>query len=128
MVILPVLLFPWRSFMPLRRPFRARRLRRRHGRRAHPGRHLRDHQSVIDTHDVVLRYLCSRPGDISRKDVDAISIAGASRNVIADRCSATWSVDEALSPSGAIAGITVQWCLIAEGLNESVHKKGPHGY
>ena len=72
---------------------------------------------MIDTHDVVLRYLRSRPGDISGKEVDAISIAGSSRNVIADHCSATWSVDEALSPSGAIADVTVQWCLIAEGLD-----------
>ena len=89
---------------------------------------LRDHQIVIDTHDVIVRYLRSRPGDISGKEVDAISIAGSSRNVIADHCSATWSVDECLSPSGGIADVTVQWCLIAEGLNHSVHKKGPHGY
>jgi hypothetical protein len=89
---------------------------------------LRDHQLMIDTHDVVLRYLRSRPGDIAGKEVDAISIAGSSRNVIADHCSATWSVDEALSPSGDISNITVQWCLIAEGLNKSVHKKGAHGY
>ena len=89
---------------------------------------LRDHQIVIDTHDVILRYLRSRPGDISGNEVDAISVAGSSRKVIADHCSATWSVDEALSPSGGISDVTVQWCLIAEGLNNSVHKKGPHGY
>jgi hypothetical protein len=89
---------------------------------------LRDHQIVIETHEVVMRYLRSRPGDISGKEVDAISIAGSSRNVIADHCSATWSVDEALSPSGGIADVTVQWCLIAEGLNQSVHHKGAHGY
>ena len=89
---------------------------------------LHDHQLIIDTHDVILRYLRSRPGDISGKEVDAISIAGSSRNVIADHCSATWSVDEALSPSGGISDVTVQWCLIAEGLNQSVHHKGAHGY
>jgi len=89
---------------------------------------LHDYQIVIDAHDVIIRYLRSRPGDISGKEVDAISIAGSSRNVIVDHCSATWSVDECLSPSGGIADVTVQWCLIAEGLNHSVHKKGDHGY
>lgn len=89
---------------------------------------LRNHQLVIDTHDVIVRYLRSRPGDISGKEIDAISIAGSSRNVILDHCSASWSVDEALSPSGGISDVTVQWCLIAEGLNQSVHSKGAHGY
>jgi len=45
-----------------------------------------------------------------------------------DHCSAGWSVDESLSPSGAIRDVTVQWCIIAEGLNRSVHHKGAHGY
>ena len=48
--------------------------------------------------------------------------------MILDHCSASWSVDETLSPSGDIANITVQWCLIAESLNRSVHHKGEHGY
>ena len=60
--------------------------------------------------------------------MDAINIAGDSRNVILDHCSATWSIDEALSPSGALSDVTVQWCLIAEGLNKSHHSKGAHGY
>jgi len=89
---------------------------------------LRDNQISIDTHDVIVRYLRSRPGDISGKEVDAIAIGGSSRNVIVDHCSASWSVDEALSPSGAISDVTVQWCLIAESLNQSVHSKGAHGY
>jgi hypothetical protein len=60
--------------------------------------------------------------------VDSISIGGDSHDVILDHCSAGWSVDECLSPSGGIADITVQWCLIAESLNHSVHSKGAHGY
>jgi hypothetical protein len=89
---------------------------------------LRGYNLEIRTHDVVVRFLRSRPGESSGKEVDAISIAGNSRGVILDHCSASWSVDEALSPSGAIADITVQWCIIAEALNHSVHKKGAHGY
>lgn len=89
---------------------------------------LRRHGLSISTHDVVVRFLRSRPGDLSGREVDAIAIGGDSRRVILDHCSASWSVDECLSPSGAIADVTVQWGIISEGLNHSVHRKGPHGY
>jgi hypothetical protein len=89
---------------------------------------LRGSGLVIQSHDVVVRFLRSRPGDLSGKEVDGISIGGDARRVILDHCSASWSVDEALSPSGAIADVTVQWCVIAEALNRSVHSKGAHGY
>jgi pectate lyase len=89
---------------------------------------LRNYEFTVNSHDVILRYLRFRPGANSGKEVDALSIGGESRSVIVDHCSAGWSVDECLSPSGAIADITVQWCLIAEGLNNSVHHKGAHGY
>ena len=48
--------------------------------------------------------------------------------MILDHCSATWSVDEALSLAGNITDVTVQWCLIAEALDRSKHAKGAHGY
>ena len=89
---------------------------------------LRGDGFAIDTHDVIVRYLRSRPGDNSGKEVDAIAIGGRSHDIILDHCSASWSVDEALSPSGGIRDVTVQWCIIAEGLNNSVHHKGRHGY
>ncbi len=89
---------------------------------------LRGNALMIDTHDVVVRFLRVRPGDISGREVDAIAVGGESRNVILDHCSASWSVDEVLSPSGGIADVTVQWCIISEGLNHSVHRKGAHGY
>jgi len=89
---------------------------------------LRRYGLSIDTHDVVVRFLRSRPGDVSGREVDAISIGGESRRVILDHCWASWSVDECLSPSGGIAEVTVQWSIISEGLNQSVHHKGAHGY
>jgi pectate lyase len=86
-------------------------------------------QSIeIRTHDVVVRHLRFRPGDLSRAEVDGVTVASGARRVILDHCSAGWSVDESLSLSSDVADVTVQWCLIAEALNRSVHRKGPHGY
>jgi pectate lyase len=82
----------------------------------------------IATQNVVVRYLRSRLGDVSGQEDDAISILHGAKNVILDHCTATWSVDECLSTSGNDTDITVQWCLIAEPLNNSIHAKGPHGY
>ena len=86
-------------------------------------------QSIqIQTHDVVVRHLRFRPGDISGAEVDGVTVGSGSRRVVLDHCSAGWSVDESLSLSSDVADVTVQWCLIAEALNRSVHRKGPHGY
>jgi pectate lyase len=82
---------------------------------------------VVATHDVIIRHLRSRLGNQSGEG-DAISIATPSRRAILDHVSASWSVDESLSPSGDIASVTVQWSLITESLNKSVHGKGQHGY
>jgi hypothetical protein len=82
----------------------------------------------VYTHDVIVRFLRSRPGNLSGKDVDAMGIGRKAEDVIFDHCSTTWSVDECLSPSGRLSNITIQWCLIGESLNNSVHSKGKHGY
>jgi hypothetical protein len=82
----------------------------------------------IQTHDVIVRFLRCRLGDESRTESDALDILNGCKDVILDHCSATWSVDECLSTSGDNQNITIQWCLIAEGLNHSIHAKGDHGY
>jgi pectate lyase len=89
---------------------------------------LRNYTFQIATHDVIVRFIRSRLGDESRQEDDSISILNGCRDVILDHCSATWSVDECLSTSGNDSNITVQWCLIAEALDSSVHSKGAHGY
>lgn len=84
--------------------------------------------AIKGTHDVVLRYLRVRPGDVSEAELDGLSVYESQR-VMIDHCSVSWSVDEALSVTGnGCTDVTVQWCLIAEGLNRSVHAKGEHGY
>lgn len=89
---------------------------------------LRDYTFGISTHDVVVRYLRGRLGDETKQTADAIDLYNGARNCILDHCSATWSVDEALSLSGEVSDCTVQWCLIGEALGKSAHEKGSHGY
>lgn len=86
----------------------------------------------IKTHDVVLRYLRSRPGPSSKpsSNVDALTIADPERqvyNVIVDHCSFSWSVDEVVNSWYAARDITVQWSIMAEGLHKSNHPQGPAG-
>lgn len=95
---------------------------------------LRDQPLVIDADDVVIRYLRSRLGDESRTQDDAITVTGG-RRIVLDHLSASWSVDETLSlgshyapPESGFYDVTVQWSLIGESLNQSVHAKGQHGY
>jgi hypothetical protein len=88
----------------------------------------------IKTHDVILRYLRSRPGPSgvppAKQDgsnVDALTIADPQRsvyNVVVDHCSFSWSVDEVVNTWYDAHDITVQWCLMSEGLHEPKDRKG----
>jgi len=81
---------------------------------------------IKNTHDVVIRFLRIRPGILSGTPDDAINIR-YSRNVIIDHCSASWSTDETLNTWHGSHDITVQWCLVSEPLNFSLHGRR-HGF
>jgi len=78
----------------------------------------------IGTHDVVIRCLRIRPGPNGAED--GLFFGPEASNVIIDRCSISWSVDENVASYGHNRDITIQWCIIGEGLYESVHSKGAH--
>lgn len=100
----------------------------------------------IATHDVVVRHIRVRPGDLglpkrSGVDFDAISLVGG-RDIVIDHNTLTWGTDENLSASGPrfIDGgrtlddfragtshrITFSNNIIAEGLADATHGKGEH--
>jgi hypothetical protein len=103
---------------------------------------------TIETHDVVVQHIASRPGDrglkagAARWEPDAMGArrgrSGPVYNVVFDHCSATWSIDESLSVSGPADttpadgvertshDVTLRRCLIAEGLSHATHSKGEH--
>ncbi len=88
----------------------------------------------IGTHDVVVRYLRVRPGDGPRggspENRDCIDISGDGDrvyNVILDHCSVSWGIDENIATWYGPRDLTIQWCITAESLNDSLHPKGPHG-
>ena len=103
---------------------------------------------VEGTHDIIIRYLRVRCGPGRRRGYgpDGMSVNDSS-NVIIDHCSVTWGVDEVLCitahPMGyaktgmeriedfnrapaVTENITVQWSIVAEGLNDSTHTRGDH--
>ena len=89
---------------------------------------------AVNTHDVIIRHLCIRPGDdrdgTKPEDRDAIKIQKG-YNIILDHISASWSIDENISTwatkgSPPPQDITVQNSIIAEGLYKSLHPKVHH--
>lgn len=82
------------------------------------------------THDVVVRFMRVRPGNISGETLDGMGMAYSDRCIL-DHCSISWTLDEAFSSRGA-KNITLQRTLISEALNAAGHRKYPpgteHGY
>ncbi len=93
---------------------------------------LRGETVKIYTHDIIIRYIRVRLGDSkfgeggTNQGKDAIDIS-VGEDIIIDHCSASWSLDEALSVSSGkptLNRVTVQWCFITEGLNVDHHGFG----
>lgn len=84
--------------------------------------------SIQDCHDVVVRFIRCRAGDVNCPmfQDDSCHVVNGT-NLVLDHISSSWSIDETLSVTHS-TNVTVQWCLITESLKNSCHVKGPHGY
>jgi Pectate lyase len=79
----------------------------------------------ILTHDVVIRYIRTRPGPSAALsgDLDAFDI-DSGYNIVVDHCSFSWATDEVLTFgwSGSLPrphDVTIQWSIVSEALNHS---------
>lgn len=92
---------------------------------------------VIAASDVLVQHLRFRVGDDPAGPEpggrDGISVVGAPdgkrivRNVVVDRCSVSWAIDEGMSTwYDGVSDVTFSNCIIAENLSGSLHPKGEH--
>ena len=87
---------------------------------------IRDHNVFITADHIILRYLRMRLGTAAQVESDALG-ARHCRHLIIDHCSISWATDENASFYN-LSDASIQWCIISEALNSSVHHKGKHGY
>jgi pectate lyase len=86
---------------------------------------LRKFGLEIRTHNVVARHLRLRTGAEADNRLRAVLLRDAS-NVVVDHCSISWGPDENLALGGTSHDVTLQRCLLAEGLYETGKPLGPH--
>ena len=94
----------------------------------YPGITLRYYTVQPNGDNIIIRFIRCRRGQ--ERDVNDGADAIWTRQktgLILDHCSFSWSIDEVASFYDN-NNFTMQWCTIAESLNNAGHGKGAHGY
>ena len=90
-----------------------------------------DYPVQIKANNIIVRYMRFRLGNknVQVNGADGWDGFGGfdQSDIIVDHCSVSWSIDECLSIYGN-KNTTVQWCLVAQSLQDAGHSKGSHGY
>jgi hypothetical protein len=76
--------------------------------------------------NIIVRYIRSRPGSNYSKGVYGLDIENC-HDIIVDHCSFSWANEECVAAYD-VKNITIQWCIISEGLYEAGHHKGHRSY
>lgn len=87
---------------------------------------IKNYPLLVNTANVIIRYIRVRLGDEKNQQDDCISVI-RQQDIIIDHCSFSWGTDEVATVYDN-ENFTMQWCIISESLNNSVHEKGEHGY
>lgn len=87
---------------------------------------LRNYPLGIEANNVIIRFLRVRLGNTARQPGGAL-VAIQQKKILLDHCSISWAAGECTQLYDN-ENFTLQWCIIAESLNQSNRKKGKHGY